>query len=112
MARMAAGKVVAFLVFVVVCVTLVGLVVTALWNWLVPSLFGGHPIGFLQALGLVLLGRILFGGMRVGRGWGGPWRHGMRGRWERMSPEEREKLREFLSRRCGPFSTPETETKI
>jgi hypothetical protein len=31
--------------------------------------------------------------------------------WQRMTPEEREKLRETFSRRCGGRSTPESEPK-
>jgi len=41
-----------------------GELVKALWNWLLPPLLGLHPIGFWQALGLLALARILFGGVR------------------------------------------------
>ena len=43
-------------------VFLFGELVMHLWNWLLPALFGWHPIGFWQALGLLVLCRILFGG--------------------------------------------------
>ncbi len=36
-----------------------------LWNWLMPDIFGLRPISYLQALGLLLLSRLLFG--RVGQ---------------------------------------------
>ena len=39
-----------------------GFVVMGLWNWLAPAVFGAHTITFWQALGLLILGRILFGG--------------------------------------------------
>src|SRR2546423_13038377 len=39
-----------------------GEVVMRLWNWLLPSLFGWREITFWQALGLLALCRILFGG--------------------------------------------------
>lgn len=42
-----------------------GEVVMHLWNWLLPTLFGWRPVTFWQALGLLALSRILFGG------WGG-----------------------------------------
>ena len=42
-----------------------GEVVMHLWNWLLPTLFGWRQISFWQALGLLVLCRILFGG------WGG-----------------------------------------
>jgi hypothetical protein len=41
---------------------LFGLVVKALWNWLMPGLFGLKAITYWQALGIVLLAKILFGG--------------------------------------------------
>src|SRR5579863_7766917 len=46
-------------------IALGGEVVLLLWNWLLPPLFGWHQITFWQALGLLALCRILFGG------WGG-----------------------------------------
>jgi hypothetical protein len=87
-----------------------GLVVMSLWNWLIPALFGGPVLHFWQAIGLLVLTRILVG--RVGRGpghWG--WRGRMRQDWQRMTPEEREKLRATFSRRCGGRSMPEGEPK-
>src|SRR5207247_7884751 len=39
-----------------------GEIVLQLWNWLLPQLFGWRPITFWQALGILLLCRILFGG--------------------------------------------------
>jgi len=41
---------------------LFGLVVKALWNWLMPVLFGLGTITFWQAFGIVLLAKLLFGG--------------------------------------------------
>ena len=42
------------LVMVVGCVALVGVVVMSLWNALVPDIFGGTAITWVQALGLLL----------------------------------------------------------
>ena len=39
-----------------------------LWNWLMPALFGFPVIGYLQALGLVILARLLVGGWHHGHG--------------------------------------------
>ena len=39
-----------------------GFVTMHLWNWLMPAIFGLKTITFLQALGLLVLGKILFGG--------------------------------------------------
>ena len=78
-----------------------GGIVMQLWNWLLPPLFGWHQVTFWQALGLLALCRILFGGLgRHGSGRYGFGRH--RGeRWERMTPEERERFRQGLRERWG-----------
>jgi hypothetical protein len=41
---------------------LFGYFVMLLWNWLMPAIFGLGLITFWQAVGLVILGRLLFGG--------------------------------------------------
>ena len=91
--------------FFIVAAVVLSLVVMLLWNALVPDLFHGPELTFLQALGLLVLAHILL------RGWG-PWRHanGWRHeRWRRrfdeklaaMTPEEREKFKSEWGRRCG-----------
>jgi hypothetical protein len=89
-----------FAVIGVLALGVMGLLVMGLWNWLVPALFGGPEIGFWQALGLLLLSRILFGsfGGRSSRDL--RWRRRMMERWEAMTPQERERLREGLKRHC------------
>jgi hypothetical protein len=86
-----------------------------LWNWLLPTLFGWRQITFWQAIGLLALCRILFGSL----GNHGSHRSNMRRRidqrmderWERMTPEEREKYRQSWRSRCGGFAAPTSETK-
>jgi hypothetical protein len=84
-----------------------GEVVRLLWNWLLPPLFGWQQITFWQAIGLLTLCRILFGG----HGIRGPHRSNLRRRiaerWQRMTPEEREKVRQRWER-CG-FEPPNVE---
>jgi hypothetical protein len=91
-----------------------GELVMHLWNWLTPTLFGWHQITFWQAFGLLALCRILVGG------------HGVRGshrsegrrrikermdeRWEKMTPEEREKFRQSWRGRCSGFGEATGET--
>ena len=78
-----------------------GQIVLHLWNWLLPPLFGWHQLTFWQALGMLALCRILFGGI----GWHGSARSNFRRRmverWERMSPEERERFRQGWRGRWG-----------
>lgn len=80
---------------------LFGFIVMQLWNWLLPALFGWKTIGFWQAAGLLVLARILFGGFGGRGGHHGRWRSKMRERWEKMTPEEREKFRAAMAGRCG-----------
>ena len=47
-----------------------GSAIWQLWNWLMPELFGMPAIGFWQAVGLMALSWLLFGGWR-GAGEGG-----------------------------------------
>ena len=88
--------------FAVLALGLLGYVVMTLWNAVLPAVTGLHAITFVQALGLLVLSRILFGGLR---GWGrrgGHWRARMQARWQQMTPEERERFRDVLgSRACG-----------
>ena len=103
----------------VLFVFLGGELVLHLWNWLLPPLFGWRQITFWQALGLLALCRILFGG------WGchGSPRSNMRRRidervrqrmderWGQMTPEEREKSRQSWRSRCAGFETPTGDPK-
>ncbi|HEX9942181.1 MAG TPA: hypothetical protein VGG03_09205 [Thermoanaerobaculia bacterium] len=93
---------------------LFGLVVMSLWNWLMPALFGVRSITFWQALGVLILSRILLGGFSGGRGHRHDrrWRARLIDRWEQMSPEERAKFRERLRHRWGRFEEEAPETEI
>jgi hypothetical protein len=87
-----------------------GEIVLHLWNWLLPPLFGWRLITFWQALGLLVLCRILFGGL----GWRGSGSSGfhrrMEERFEHMTPEERERCRQRMRERFG-FSPTTSESK-
>jgi len=89
-------KVLKLVLIGIVGVTAVGFIVMGLWNWLAPAVFGWRAITFWQALGMFLLIKILFGEFRGGPGRHGGWRRRMRDRWEAMTPEEREKLRQEM----------------
>ena len=74
-----------------------GELVKLLWNWLLPPLFGVPQVTFWQALGLLALCRILFGG------------HGYR-RSRAHTAEERERFRQGIRRRFG-FNPTTSESK-
>jgi hypothetical protein len=83
-----------------------GFAVMLLWNALIPDLFHGPVIGFGQAIGLLVLSKILLKGMGgCGRNhWRHhSWRERMQQKMDAMSPEEREKFREQWRKRCGRF---------
>jgi Ca2+/H+ antiporter, TMEM165/GDT1 family len=100
-----------FVVFVVLFLIVLSFLVMSLWNWLMPGLFGLHPITFWQALGLLLLSKILLGGFGGRRGLYLPWRGRMIERWAQMSPEEREKFREGMRSRCAAFGSRTAEPR-
>ena len=80
-----------------------GAIVMLLWNWLMPSIFGLGAISFWQALGLLVLCRLLFGGFgwhhRMRRG-GMHGRNHIREKWMKMTPEQR---KEFVKKRREHF---------
>lgn len=88
-----------------------GEVVQHLWNWLLPTLFGWRQVTFWQAVGLLALCRILFGSWGGHRGPRANFRRRMQEKWERMTPEEREKFRQSWGSRCGGFGAPTGGTK-
>jgi len=76
-----------------------GEVVKLLWNWLLPPLFGWRQVTFWQALGILALCRILFGG------------HGFsRSHPRRRTPEERIRFRQAMRERFG-FGPSTSESK-
>jgi hypothetical protein len=107
-----------FAIIMVVALGVLSLAAMYLWNWLVPTLFAGPTITYLQTLGLLVLSRLLLGGLRPRGPFGhghhghwhrGPWQRGHwhRGRgpfghrmhgmqWSRMTREERQDMRQKM----------------
>ena len=93
----------------------ISFIVMTLWNALLPSIFAVKAISFWQALGLLVLSKILFGGFRPSRGGGSRWRSRMMERWEQMTPEEREKFKQGMRRGCGrrpDVATSNTQAEV
>ena len=94
---------------IVIFIVIGGEVVLHLWNWLLPALFGWRQISFWQAVGLLALFRILFGGFRR-RGSGRfDFCRRIQERCGR-TPEEREKFRQSMREGWG-FGPPASESK-
>jgi len=79
-------------------------IVMMLWNSILPDVIHATVINYWQALGLLVLSRILFGGFGFHRGERDhhPFaRSGeMRKKWAQMTEEEKQKFREEYKARC------------
>lgn len=78
-----------------------GWIVQYLWNAILPEVVGVKMLTFPQALGLLVLCRILFGGFRGGGPGGKRPNFGeRRNRWMNMSEEERAQFKASWQERC------------
>ena len=73
---------------------LFSLIVMLLWNAVMPGLLGAGSLSYPQAAGLLLLCRILFGGLGSGF-----WGRGLREHFHAMSPEQREAFARHMHER-------------
>ncbi|MEO6284924.1 MAG: hypothetical protein ABIN80_15420 [Dyadobacter sp.] len=111
-------------VFAVLAALALGAIVRFLWNAILPALLNVNTISYWQAVGLLVLCRVLFGNFGGPKG-GGPRRWGnwekfkdpdsgeqsfgpqWRNKWREMSAEDRLKFRQEIRNRCG--KPPENE---
>jgi len=112
------GKGIAIGICVIAFMFAFGWVVMMLWNTLIPEIFNGPVVTYWQAVGLLVLARLL-----VGRGWGGwgggghwghkrqYWKRHWREKLESMTPEEREKFLAGMKGRCGWYFRGEWDEK-
>ncbi len=83
--------------------------VYSLWNGVLVEVAAVKAITYWQALGLLALAKILFGGFpgRCGPCGGPPWRGRMMAKhWESLNPGQREKMREEMRQRFGDWPRP------
>jgi hypothetical protein len=73
------GKIIGIGFFVIGAIIVFPAVTMLLWNWLIPTLFSGPIITYWQALGLILLSKILFSSSCGGRR---HHRHSHHGHWK------------------------------
>jgi hypothetical protein len=93
-------KIVGIAICVIAVGAVLGYVVMSLWNNVLVSTVNVSTITFWQAIGLLVLSKILFGGFRGGWGGRGHWKNEMKEKWHNMSPEEREKIKLEWRNRC------------
>ena len=84
---------------------LLAAVVMWLWNAILPAVLPANPLNYPQAMGLLVLCRILFGGLHLGRRGGPPHtearQHAWKDKWMNMDEGERAKFKEAWRRRCA-----------
>lgn len=94
--------------------------VMLLWNWLMPAIFGLGEISFWQALGVLVLSKILFGGHWGKRGCGHRcggysshrhygWKDKFKSKWANMSEEDRKKWEEKCGSKWGDWCREDAE---
>lgn len=71
-------KIIGFITLALAVFALVTYVFMRVWNWLVPTTFNGPRLRFVQALAMLFLARVLFGGFGHG---GVGWRSEYASRW-------------------------------
>jgi len=109
-------KITLMVIFGIIFVVALSFLVMFLWNITISQIFSLQEITFWQALGLLVLSKILFGGFRPGRRGRPSWRHThWRNKWMNMSDEEREHFRKMWKERCGKmgkedFFDPKSES--
>lgn len=95
------GKIALFALFAVVMFFVVSAIVMGLWNWLLPDILGVKMISFLQAAGILVLSKILFGGFAGKKGCGTEkFRRLKEEKMNGMSDEQKEKFKEMWKQRC------------
>lgn len=77
-------------------------IVMLLWNGILPAVLHVGVITFWQAMGILLLAKILFGGFRGRRHhMGHHWAKHLHRKWQHMTPEERERVIAIMKEKRG-----------
>jgi len=91
---------------VLAVVALLAWAVYGLWNGVLIDVLGVKAVTYWQALGILVLAKILFGFPRRGP-FGSPWRRRMMmKRWMSLTPEQREQMRQEMRERFGDWPRP------
>jgi len=95
--------------FTALAIVAVSYITMLLWNWLMPELFGLTTITWSQAIGILILSKIIFGfgkgkkccgcnaKSKIQKHLG--WKEKIKTRYENMSEEEKSKFKD----RCGSW---------
>lgn len=98
------GKAVMILVCITAFVMLFSFIVMNLWNGVLHEVVNVKTITFWQALGILVLSKILFSGFggfhHKREHFRNRFRQKMMDKWEKMSPEEKQQFKDQLKNRC------------
>jgi energy-coupling factor transporter transmembrane protein EcfT len=103
-----------FIPFIIAAVVLLfGWIVMLLWNAILPSAIHAGELTYWQAVGLLILSRILFVGFGGKRFGGGGFKERMywKEKWSKMSDEEKAKFKEQWRMRCGRSKNDEVNSE-
>ena len=101
-------KVALIILLAVLAIAAFGWITMSLWNWLIPELFNGPVLTFWQALGLLVLSKILFSGLgKEGGHRHGHWNRRWKNRLSHLSPEDRQRFKQMMKERwCSSRENP------
>lgn len=106
-------KVVGMVLCAALALVAIGYIVMFLWNHILVAVLGVKVITYCQALGLFVLGKLLFGGIGSGRkSCGCSWKgrgEAMKEKWVNMTQEEREKFKQDWRYRCNMWKQTKEE---
>ena len=95
-----------FILLAFTAILLLSFVVMSIWNGVLTAVLNVPVITFGQALGILVLSKILFGGFRGGWGRGrSRWGREMKEKWQKMTPEEQQKFKQEWRSRCTQWRT-------
>lgn len=109
--RISLPKVLMIILIAIAAASLFSFVVMVLWNAILPGVIHVSTITFPQALGILVLSKILFGGFRGRRGWQGGPRPFMQRKFANMTPEERERIKQEWRNKCGRWGFQQKEAQ-
>ena len=100
-------KIIGFTILGIAGIALFGFIVMSLWNSVLVAVLHVATITYWQAMGILVLSKILFGGFSGGHRTG-RWKNEMKEKWQGMNEEEREKMKQEWRNRCKVWKQPET----
>lgn len=95
-----------FILVPLVILFLVTAIVMWLWNAILPAVLDVKTITYWQAMGILVLSKILFGGFSGCKSGQDRHRKNLRKKLKSMSPKEREEFRLMWKQKCkkNPFN--------